>query len=89
MLLTPEQQQQAIQYLNTNWVGQRNCAVCNQNQWTVHPELYELRQFSNGGLTVGGPIVPLLMVECQHCGNTITLNAMRAGLINQEVNNGQ
>jgi len=81
--LTKEQQEKAIQHLNKKWTN-KTCPVCQGNTWDVHPELYEMRQFNGGDMVLGGPLIPLLVVECKNCGNTISINAMRAGVISPE-----
>ncbi len=83
MALTKEQQDKAIQHLNSKWIN-KTCPVCQGNTWDVHPELYEMRQFNGGDMVLGGPLIPLLVVECTNCGNTISINAIRAGVVSPE-----
>ena len=83
MSLTKEQQDKAIKHLNNKWIN-KVCPVCQGNGWDIHPELYELRQFSSGNMVLGGPLIPLLVVECTNCGNTISMNAIRAGVVSPE-----
>lgn len=66
-------------FLNTHWKGSKACSVCANNHWNVNTELAELRFLSVGGFKVGGPLVPLVVVTCNVCGNTLLFNAMRLG----------
>lgn len=81
MRLDDEGQQKVLAFLNTNWPQPRECPVCHKNQWSIHPTVYEVRSFGKGGLTVGGPVVPVVAVECVTCGNTHLLNAIRIGVV--------
>lgn len=83
MPLNHEQQQKALAHLNTKWKN-KTCGVCEGNNWDIHPELYELRQFNQGNMVLGGPLIPLLIVECTNCGNTISMNAIRAGVVSAD-----
>jgi hypothetical protein len=41
-----------------------------------------LLQYTPGfGLRLGGPILPVVPVICNHCANTILVNAVIAGLV--------
>ena len=84
MSLTKKEQSNALKHLNSKWAGERKCSICQSNNWNVHPEIYEMRQFNGGNMVLGGPVVPLLMVECTNCGNTISMNAIRAGIVSPE-----
>lgn len=81
MPLNKEQQEKAINYLNNKW-HEKICPICKGTNWDIHPELYELRQFNGGNMVLGGPLIPMLVIECTNCGNTISINAMRAGIVN-------
>jgi len=74
----------SLAWLNDKWQGLKICPVCKNNNWNVSERPVELREFHGGGLTIGGPIYPLLAVTCQVCGNTILFNAIVAGLVSPE-----
>ncbi len=88
MALNEEQQRKALDHLNTKWKGLRNCQICGDTNWNVHPELYEMRQFNEGNMVLGGPLIPLLVIECTNCGNTISINAIRAGIVTPDKKEG-
>jgi hypothetical protein len=73
-----------LQYLNGKWAG-RPCSQCGASAWQVQDSIFELRGFSGGSLVLGGPIVPLIPVTCSNCGNTVLINAILAGAIEQPV----
>ncbi|MBI2175021.1 MAG: hypothetical protein HYU33_07475 [Candidatus Omnitrophica bacterium] len=72
--------QALIKYLNEKWAG-RKCAQCGVGNWQIQDSLFELRQFSGGGLVVGGPLIPVVPVTCANCGNTVLVNAILAGVL--------
>jgi len=37
----------------------------------------------NGGLTVGGPVIPIVPITCGNCGNTVIVNALISGTVEQ------
>lgn len=58
------------------------CPACGSSSFTAMPTLMELREFRQGSLVVGGsPIVPLAVLTCQNCGNTLLINALVTGLM--------
>jgi hypothetical protein len=60
----------------------KNCQLCNARNWSVSNKAYELRIFTGGGLVIGNvPIIPLVPVTCENCGNTILINAKMTNLI--------
>jgi hypothetical protein len=69
-----------IKHLSEKWAG-RKCSQCGVESWQIQESLFELRQFSGGGLTVGGPVMPVVPVTCANCGNTVLLNAIVAGVM--------
>lgn len=69
-----------IKHLNEKWAG-RKCAQCGVGKWEIQGSLFELRQFTGGGLVVGGPLIPVVPVTCVNCGNTVLVNALLAGVL--------
>ena len=70
-----------IQHLNSKW-GDISCPMCGSNNWFVSDRVYELREYHNGNLTVGGvPLFPVVPVTCSNCGNTVMVSALKAGAI--------
>lgn len=73
--------EKTLKHLNEKW-GNRPCAQCGANNWSVADKVFELREFQGGDLIIGNsPIVPVVPVNCINCGNTILVNALIAGAI--------
>ncbi len=70
----------AIEYLRTKWSG-RVCPMCLVGNWNVQDSTYQLMEFNQGGLVLGGPVIPLVAVICTNCGNTLLVNAITAGIM--------
>jgi hypothetical protein len=68
-------------HLKDKWKG-RPCQMCGLGNWNVSETIFEIREYNQGDLIVGGgPILPVIPVTCDNCGNTILVNAIKAGLI--------
>ena len=57
--------------------------MCGTKQWSIG-DVAEVRLFTGGGLMVGGGVYPVVPVMCDHCGNTLFVNAIRSGVVPQE-----
>lgn len=70
-----------IKFLESKWKGS-TCPLCKTGNWLIQNHVYELRRFFFGNLNLNeGPIVPVVTVSCNNCGNTILVNAITAGAI--------
>jgi hypothetical protein len=58
--------------------------MCGVGNWNVQDSTFELREFHEGTLVVGGPIIPVVPVVCTNCGNTILVNAIIAGAVKSQ-----
>jgi hypothetical protein len=77
-----------IAHLKLKWHG-RNCPMCQAGNWNISDRVFELREYHGGSFVVGGsPIVPVVPVTCDNCGNTILVNAIVADAVEKEVGNG-
>lgn len=77
--------QQIINFLNERWSGGQ-CPMCGSIDWNVTDKVFELREFNDGNLVIGGPnnsIVPVIPVTCKNCGNTVFFNPMAVGLLKE------
>ena len=70
--------QKAIKFLTEKWAG-RNCPMCGKGPWTVQDKIFQLTEFHEGNVIIGGPVVPVIPVTCGNCGNTVLLNAIISG----------
>lgn len=78
---------QFLQFLQEK-IQSMTCPLCHQDQWTISENIYELREYrgKNGYLLDGKipvPIVPLIPMTCDNCGNTILINAILAGVLDK------
>lgn len=82
MKLTKEQRENIDSFIKNKWKLPPVCPVCHENSWTISPEIFELREFHGGDMFIGkkGRIAPLILLTCTHCGNTIFINALIAGV---------
>lgn len=70
----------AIHHLRTKWAN-RPCPMCGGGPWTVQDSTFQLMEFSEGGLVLGGPVLPVIPVVCTNCGNTVLVNAIVSGIM--------
>jgi hypothetical protein len=75
--------QKLIAFLNAKWGG-RACTMCSIVTWSVQDSTFELREFNQGNMVLGGPLIPVVPVICSNCGNTVLVNAIMAGLVAAE-----
>ena len=71
-----------LQTVNSKWrVAQ--CPMCGNNGLGLDPTIYELREFNNGDIIMGGDqtLVPLIRVSCSKCGYTMLGNPKQMGLM--------
>ena len=54
--------------------------------WSVQDKTYQLMEFAQGGLRLGGQVLPVVPIVCENCGNTVLVNALVAGLIENKKN---
>lgn len=61
------------------------CPLCHElNTYVLTPTVMELREFHGGDFIIGGmPIVPLVALTCKNCGNTVLINALVTGIVEQ------
>jgi len=59
------------------------CDKCLEGDWLISDSIFELREFSGGGLVIGGEahVFPVLPIICKNCGKTHFFNAVILGLI--------
>jgi hypothetical protein len=70
-----------VAHLRDKWGERRACAQCGSGEWSVGDRVYELTEFHEGNVIVGGPVVPVVPVTCTNCGNTVLLNALISRIV--------
>jgi hypothetical protein len=83
MTLTTEQREKLVAFVKAKWKPPIQCNCCKENNWDIAHEVFQIIQFTPGGIALGGPIVPLAPVTCTNCGNTILINALVADIVEQ------
>ena len=73
--------QQIIQHLSAKWGNNKPCPMCGGGPWTVQDRTFQLMEFNEVGMVVGGAVFPVVPIMCGNCGNTILINAMLSGAI--------
>ena len=71
----------AVEWLDKHWKGDWICSICGNSDWGGDDQAMELRRFNAGRLAATGPVIPLLVITCSTCGNTLFFNAILAGLV--------
>ena len=82
MILNDEQKKILIEKLKN--IKNATCLSCGANEWTISPKVFELREFNNGNLVIGGQnssIIPVIEVTCKNCGRIVLYNALVMGII--------
>lgn len=60
------------------------CECCQQKSWILTEDMVMPMPFVGGGLIVGGPTYPQVMIVCTVCGNTKYFNAVVMGVVEKE-----
>ncbi len=69
------------EWLQEKWTGLKTCPISGDNNWTIGDYLVQPMTYSAGGLTLGGPGYPMVMVICSTCGYTVFFNAVMMRLL--------
>ena len=73
-----------ISFLKEKW-GERACPMCGKGPWSVQDRVFQLTEFHQGNLVVGGPLIPVIPVSCGNCGHTVLVNAIISGAMPAEL----
>jgi hypothetical protein len=68
-------------WLQKHWTGLTSCPISNDNSWTISDYLVQPMTYAAGGLRLGGPGYPMVMVICSTCGYTVFFNAVVMNLL--------
>lgn len=82
-MITEQEKNQIFHWLEERW-GDYHCSVCNASSWQVETHSYQLMEYREGQLVVGGRVIPVIPLTCANCGNTILLNAIMCGAVNAQ-----
>jgi hypothetical protein len=60
------------------------CPLCHTADWDLNPEIFQYSPYSKGTLVAGGLLFPVILLVCKKCGNTISISAVKLGIVNPE-----
>jgi hypothetical protein len=62
-------------------MGWATLPLCAKSPLPLADKVFQLAEFHEGGIVIGGPLVPIVPVTCSNCGNTILVNAILSGAL--------
>lgn len=69
-----------IDFIGQKWGG-HSCPMCGKGPWSVQDKVFELTEFHDGNMVIGGTLIPVVPVTCNNCGYTVVVNAILSGAI--------
>lgn len=70
-----------IRKLNEKWKGV-NCPYCQSAEWTVDTSIVTpIEVGEKKEMKLGGRFQPLITVSCRNCGNTVFINGLILGCL--------
>ncbi len=90
MHLDEEQQNKILEHLNKALSKPLRCPICEDTNWGITDEVFEIRGFYEGDMqTGGGHTVPAIILTCKNCGNILLFNAGLIGIVDPPKNGGE
>ncbi len=87
MRLTQEQANSVIERIRQFAPQGIVCPVCGRRNWNINDLIVESREFHNGDIMLGNSaIMPLVTLTCASCSNTLFLNAIHLGAVDNNNN---
>ena len=81
MKLDHAQMNKVIEFFDKKWGEFKQCPVCKQSDWTVFERVYDVREYHEEGMVLGGGAIPFVVTSCTNCGNTRFFNAIIVGVV--------
>ena len=69
----------------------QKCPLCGKGPWIAGDTVFQLMEYNQNSIVIGGPVLPVIPICCENCGNTYFVNALVAKLTDlqpQNVNEG-
>ena len=66
-----------VKFLNEK-IKNTKCPLCEKDDWKISEDLYALFNLEKGNGTLGNPVI---VIACRECGNTILIQADKAGVL--------
>ena len=61
--------------------GNKGCSFCGTSNFSLHNTIYQLSEFRQGAIAVGGPLIPIVVLQCDKCGKVDFYNALHLGVV--------
>jgi len=72
-----------LEQINAQWKT-KVCPMCQKNNWNIGDHFVSTVNLSdNGGIQLGGSIMPLITMTCMNCGNTLFVNPLVIDAVNK------
>lgn len=59
------------------------CPLCGHRNWSFSDKIFQLLEFDEKGIVLGGAAFPVIPLTCDNCGNTYLINALLADLLDR------
>ena len=82
MKLNDEQKLKVEKYLSEKWPEPQACVVCHNVDWKFPDELFSLTEYNPEYPQPERRALPVIVLICTHCGNTMLFYAKCMGIIN-------
>lgn len=79
-ILTTEEKAKVISWLEERGYGRAPCPACGKDDWRIADHLLSGITYHGGGLMLGGPSYPQVLVFCTNCYYTRNFLAIPMGL---------
>lgn len=73
--------QKVVEFLRQKWGVSPACPMCRISNWSVNESVFVMPEFKSGGTVLGGVVFPVVPVTCNNCGNSVFVNAIKAGVM--------
>lgn len=77
-----------LEHLKVKWAS-RSCPMCGSGPWNVQDSTFQLTEFNEGSMVIGGPVIPVVPVICSNCGYTALVSAVVSRAIKPESSNAE
>ncbi len=82
-MLDGKQKQKIVDFLNEKAPRVGSCPECGSQKMTLGDHVVQPMNASAGGVSIGGPSYPQIMIVCENCGHTKYFNAVVIGILDE------
>ena len=74
------------EWINSYWTAPHNCPVCQNDDWMLFDEVWELGDFHGDIRVIGhNAVLPVVALMCNVCGHTILFNAVAVRAVSKPI----